>query len=88
MESAARSSSARAYARNMTSIYELVFRFFNDDKKTRVWLQTPNPMLGGVSPREMVRMGRYDRLLQFVRQAIEEGRPSSAAEVPDASHGA
>jgi hypothetical protein len=32
-------------------------------------------MLGGVSPRDMVRMGRHDRLLRFVTQAIEEGRP-------------
>ena len=66
----------------------LVFRFFNDDKKTRVWLQTPNPMLGDVSPRDMVRMGRYDRLLRFVTQAIEEGQPSSGAQVLETARGA
>ena len=32
-------------------------------------------MLGDVSPRNMVRMGRYDRVLRFVKQAIDEGRP-------------
>jgi hypothetical protein len=72
----------------MTTIYELVFRFFNDDKKTRVWLQTPNPMLGGVSPSDMVRMGRYDRLLRFVMRSIKEGQLSSVAEVPEATSGA
>jgi uncharacterized protein (DUF2384 family) len=75
MESDKRSSLARVYVRNMTSIYELVFGFFHDERKARVWLRTPNPMLGGVSPRDMVRMGRHDRLLRFVTQAIEEGRP-------------
>lgn len=67
----------------MTSIYELVFRFFNDDRKTRLWLSTASPMLGGVSPRDMVLVGRYDRLLRFITQAIEEGRPCGPVEVLD-----
>lgn len=71
-----RSSAVRVYEENLASIYELVFQFFNDDMKTRVWLRTPNPMLGDTSPRDIVRMGRYDRLLRFVTQAIEEGQLS------------
>jgi hypothetical protein len=74
MESHKRSSLARVYVRNMTSIYELVFGFFNDERKARVWLRTSNPIRSGVSPRDMVRMGRYERLRRFVTQAIEEGR--------------
>ena len=75
MDSDKGSSITRAYERHVTSIDERVFAFFKDERKTRAWLRTPNPMLGGVSPRDMVRMGRYDRLLRFVKQAIEEGRP-------------
>jgi hypothetical protein len=80
MKSDERSSAVRVYEENLASIYELVFQF-NDDMKARVWLRTPNPMLGGVSPRDVVRMGRYDRLLSFVTQAIEEGqRPAEVLE--------
>jgi hypothetical protein len=41
--------------------------------KTKLWLQTPNPMLGNASPRDMIRFGRYNKLLRFVTQAMEEG---------------
>ncbi len=68
MESDKRSSLARAYVRNKTSIYELVFRFFNDNKSPRL-AEDSEPNARGVSPRDMVRMGRYDRLLRFVTQA-------------------
>ena len=72
METNEKPSVARAYAENLTIICGLVFRFFDDDRKTRLWLRTPNPMLGDVSPREMVLMGRYERLLRFITQALEE----------------
>lgn len=88
MKSDERSSAVRVYEENLASIYELVFQFFNDDMKARVWLRTPNPMLGGVSPRDMMRMGRYDRLLSFVTQAIEEGRPQGLAHSPESRDGA
>ena len=45
-------------------------------------------MLGGVSPRDMVRMGRYDRLLRFVVQAINEGRSGGPVEVLESTDGA
>jgi hypothetical protein len=76
MKSDERSPLVRVDEENLARIHELVFQFFNDDIKARVWLRTPNPMIGGVSPRDMMRMGRYDRLLSFVTQAIEEGQPS------------
>jgi len=63
----------REQLENVANICNLVFQFFNDDMKTKLWFQTPNPMLGNVSPRDMIRLGRYNKLLRFVTQAMEEG---------------
>ena len=63
----------REHLENIANICNLVFQFFQDDVKTKLWLQTPNPMLGNVSPRDMLRFGRYAKLLRFITQAMEEG---------------
>jgi hypothetical protein len=63
----------KEHLENIANICNLVFEFFQDDVKTKLWLQTPNPMLGNASPRDMIRFGRYNKLLRFVTQAMEEG---------------
>jgi antitoxin Xre/MbcA/ParS-like protein len=73
----------REHLENIANICNLVFQFFQDDVKTKLWLQTPNPMLGNVSPRDMLRFGRYAKLLRFINQAIEEG--GAGAEAPQTS---
>lgn len=73
----------REHLENIANICNLVFQFFQDDVKTKLWLQTPNPMLGNVSPRDMLRFGRYAKLLRFVNQAMEEGR--AGVEAPQTS---
>jgi hypothetical protein len=73
----------REHLENIANICNLVFQFFQDDVKTKLWLQTPNPMLGNVSPRDMLRFGRYAKLLRFVNQAMEEG--SAGVEAPQTS---
>jgi Antitoxin Xre/MbcA/ParS C-terminal toxin-binding domain len=69
----------REHLENVANICNLVFQFFNDSVKTKLWLQTPNPMLGDASPRDMIRFGRYNKLLRFVTQAMEEGSSGGAA---------
>ena len=63
----------REHLENIANICNLVFQFFLDDVKTKLWLQTPNPMLGNVSPRDMIRFGRFAKLQRFVTLAMEEG---------------
>jgi uncharacterized protein (DUF2384 family) len=87
MEPDEKSPAVRAYEQNLARIYELVFQLFNDDNKTHIWLRTPNPMLGDISPRDMLRMGRYGRLLRFVTHAIEEGRLDRPVEVLEGTGG-
>jgi hypothetical protein len=57
----------------IANICNLVFEFFGDEAKTALWFKTANPMLGGVSPRDMIRFGRYNKLLRFVTEALEQG---------------
>lgn len=40
-----------------------------DVQKAALWFRTPNPLLGEVSPRDMLRMNRFKRLAKFVAEA-------------------
>ena len=50
----------------------LVASHFNDIDKTKLWFQTPNPILGNASPRELIILGRFKKLYQFIVTAIDE----------------
>lgn len=46
--------------------------FDGDTIKTALWFKAKNPLLGDVSPRDMVRLGRFDRLRKFIVSAMME----------------
>jgi hypothetical protein len=46
--------------------------FDGDVNKTALWFKARNPLLGDVSPRDMVRLGRFDRLRKFIISAMKE----------------
>lgn len=49
----------------------LVAQMFDGDaEKAVAWFKARNPMLGDVSPREMIRLGRYERLRKFIVNAL------------------
>lgn len=52
----------------------LVAEFFNDPHKTMLWFKTSNPQLGDVSPRDMIRLGRFKKLLSFIQFALDENK--------------
>ena len=52
----------------------LVQGFFQDSQKTMLWFSTPNPLLGSMSPRDMIRLGRFKKLLNFVQTALDENQ--------------
>ena len=63
----------------IANICNLVAEFFDGDaEKTALWFRTRNPMLGDLSPRDMIRFGRYKRLQKFVLSAREENTASAA----------
>ena len=62
----------------IANICALVAQFFGGDvAKTALWFRTRNPLLGDISPRDMIRFGRYAKLRQFVMDALDENRPAS-----------
>ena len=48
--------------------------FRGDAQKTALWFTTPNPLLGNVRPKDMIRFGRYKKLLKFVMNALAENK--------------
>ena len=57
----------------IASTINLVAKQFNGDaEKTVTWFKARNPLLGDVSPRDMIRLGRYDRLRAFIIQAMSD----------------
>lgn len=43
--------------------------------KTGMWFQTRNPLLGNISPRDMIRLGRFSKLMRFIQNARTGERP-------------
>jgi hypothetical protein len=69
--------------REIANICELVAQFFKGDAaKTALWFKTKNPLLGDISPRDMVRYGRYEKLRRFIMNALDDNAavPASMSE--------
>jgi hypothetical protein len=61
--------------REVANIANLVAEFLvGDPQKVALWFEIANPMLGNVSPSDMIRIGRQKRLLAFVVAARDENR--------------
>lgn len=57
-------------------ICELVANYFKGDlQKTALWFRIKNPALGNISPRDMIRYGRYQKLVKFVQNALAGNAP-------------
>ncbi len=51
----------------IANICNLVAQYFSGDAgKTALWFRTKNPILGDISPRDMIRFGRYDKLRRVI----------------------
>ena len=53
------------------NLMQLVAEQFKNTDKTLLWFKMPNPMLGNVAPKDMIRYGRYKKLFKFVIQALQ-----------------
>jgi hypothetical protein len=52
-----------------------VKEFFNNDQKTELWFQTPNPNLGNSKPIDLVNAGRSGKLRAFIKEALSGNNP-------------
>ncbi|QQR79326.1 MAG: DUF2384 domain-containing protein [Deltaproteobacteria bacterium] len=55
----------------------LVAEYFEGNThKIELWFRMPNPLLGNISPRDMIRFGRFKKLHQFIQNALHENKHS------------
>ena len=52
----------------------LVAEYFDDAEKTMLWFEIPNPLLGGISPKDMIKLGRFKKLRDFIQIALDENK--------------
>ena len=70
----------------IANVCDLVAHIFGGDvRKTTLWFKTRNPLLGNISPRDMLRFGRYQRLQRFIQDAIAENLSADADSAHDAT---
>jgi hypothetical protein len=63
--------SVRERLQEIANTINLVARFFGGDAdKTGTWFKTRNPLLGDISPRDMICLGRFQRLRKFIWLAM------------------
>lgn len=57
----------------MSKLYKLVLKHFkNDIEKTDLWFNTKNPLLGNISPNEMIKVNGIDKLEKFILNCLKE----------------
>jgi hypothetical protein len=49
--------------------------FKGDAQKTATWFGAVNPMLGNISPRDMIRFGRFPKLQRYIISALSDLSP-------------
>lgn len=55
--------------------FRLVYEFFGNVEKAKLWMSAENPLLGGIAPMKMVQLGRGWRLVEWIKTAIAENGP-------------
>ena len=57
------------------NLLNLVAEHYNGDlSKTTLWFTIQNPLLGNATPRDMIRFGRYNKLVRFIQNALDENK--------------
>lgn len=56
--------------------------FDGDTNKTATWFKARNPLLGDIAPRDMIRLGRYERLRKFIINAMMQRASDQSKVIP------
>ena len=55
----------------MIEVPEKVLTYFKNDRfRAELWMTTLNPLLGGMTPKQMIDMGRSEKLQEFIDRAM------------------
>ncbi len=64
--------------REWATALDLVAQYFKDQQKTVLWFRLSNPLLGNIAPRDLIRVGRFNKLYRFILNALSENRRDAA----------
>ena len=65
---------AKLQACQYQAAYRMVNAFFNDEAKATLWMETQNPLLGNISPKAMLRLGRFAKLQTFIYTQLADNK--------------
>ncbi len=54
-----------------TCVFHLTKFFQGDMNKVVLWLNAENPLLGKVTPADMILSGRGEKLIQFIKDSVD-----------------
>ena len=60
---------------HMAWLLHVTHEHLKDKNKVIQWINSPNPICGGFSPKDMIRMGQYKKLVRIVSSYIEGNTP-------------
>ena len=60
------------YKCQYNAAFQAVYAFFRSTYIVEAWMDSPNPLLGNVSPVEMLLAGRFVKLMGFIYTQLEE----------------
>lgn len=64
------------FFRELISVLAVVSKQFDGDKQeTLLWFNMPNTLLGGLSPAQMITLGKHKKLMKFIQRSIEGNMP-------------
>lgn len=49
---------------------KLVRGYFGSGSRTRLWFDAPNPLLGGLTPNDLIQTGQEKKLLRIIKDAL------------------
>lgn len=58
-----------------TLIWKYLTNYFKDLEKVDYWLNTVNPLLGNISPIEMMALGKGKKVFRMIKNSIEGNNP-------------
>lgn len=62
------------YRSQYNAVSKAVNAHFQDHGKTNLWMIAVNPLFGYVSPDDMLKLGRYEKLINFVYDQLWENK--------------
>jgi hypothetical protein len=60
---------------DLANVTQLVDNHFKDEQKTQTWLNSDNPLLGGLQPVDMIFQGRTEKLITHIKDQLEGLHP-------------